>query len=329
MIRKFGEIEGNIVHLYEIENEHYAIGMLDYGATLVYWTSKQAKQNIVLGFDHFDSYIDNAANLGATVGRVCNRIGNGEYTLNNVTYHLDKNDKGNTLHGGSCGFAHRMYSGKIEDNSIIFTFDSPNGEGGFNGNIHFGAKYTLEETGLRFTSTVCSDEDTIFCPTNHAYFNLSGEETILNHMLQIDSEEFVAIDQNGLAQDETYSVEYTPFDFRNPKLVGENIREPYDQLIKGSGYDHHFIIEGEGMRHFATLSRNNLELNVYSTMPGFQLYSGNFLSEPFVPNGGICIETQYVPNAINGDSFDKPIIYKDKEQVYETFYELKVVPNND
>ena len=80
------------------------------------------------------------------------------------------------------------------------------------------------------------------------------------------------------------------------------------------------------MRHFATLSRNNLELNVYSTMPGFQLYSGNFLSEPFVPNGGICIETQYVPNAINGDSFDKPIIYKDKEQVYETFYELKVVP---
>lgn len=146
-------------------------------------------------------------------------------------------------------------------------------------------------------------------------------------MLQIDSDEFVPIDQNGLAKDETQSVEYTPFDFRKEKQVGKDIRNPYEQLIKGCGYDHHFIVEGEGYRHFVTLSNNQLELKIYSTLPGLQFYSGNFLNNPFVANEGLCFETQFVPNAINGKQFKKPILFKNVAQKYETFYELNILDN--
>ena len=324
MIKEFGKLEnGEIIHLFEIENECFKLGMTDYGAALVYWIYKKTNTNVVLGFDTLEPYIDNGAFFGATVGRVCNRIGNGEYTLNAETYHLDKNNKGNTLHGGSLSFGHRKYEGRIENNSIIFDFDSLDGEGGFGGDIHFKAIYTLEENGLRFSSSVLSDKDTIFCPTNHAYFNLNGKGTVLKHLLQLDSNEYVPVDSNGLAQDEKESVEYTPFDFRNLKEIGKNIGEPFEQLIKGSGYDHHFIVEGEGLRHFAKLQGDSLELNVYSTMPGLQVYSANFLEEPFNPNDAICLETQYVPNAINSKLFEKPIVYKDIIKKYETFYELK------
>ncbi len=328
MIRKFGVYENQDVHLYEIENDHYAIGMMDYGATLVYWVDKRVKQNIVLGFDNLDSYIDNQAYLGATIGRVCNRISEGKYELDGKVYHLDKNDKGNTLHGGFSGFGHRKYQGRIEDNAIIFDIYSENGEGGFGGNVSFEAKYILEENGLRFVGIAESDEDTIFSPTSHAYFNLNGSGIALEHILQIDSDEFVPIDQNGLAKDETQSVEFTPFDFRTAKKVGDDIRNPYEQLIKGCGYDHHYIVEGEGYRHFATLSNGSLELKVYSTMPGLQFYSGNFLNDPFEPNAGLCFETQYVPNAINGKQFEKPILFKNIAQKYETFYELNVIDNH-
>lgn len=327
MIRNFGEYDHQEVHLYEIENDNYAIGMMDYGATLVYWVDKRLKQNIVLGFDNVESYIDNPAYLGATIGRVCNRISEGKYELDGKLYHLDKNDKGNTLHSGLSGFGHRMYRGRIEDNAIIFDIYSENGEGGFNGNVSFEAKYILEDNGLRFIGTAESDEDTIFSPTNHSYFNLNGSGSALEHMLQIDSDEFVPIDQNGLAKDETQSVEYTPFDFRKEKQVGKDIRNPYEQLIKGCGYDHHFIIEGEGYRHFVTLSNNQLELKIYSTLPGLQFYSGNFLNNPFVANEGLCFETQFVPNAINGKQFEKPILFKNVAQKYETFYELNVLDN--
>lgn len=325
MVKEFGTLDdGTIVHLYILENDHYEVGMMDYGAAIVYWKEKVTGRNIVLGFNSLDPYIDNGAFYGATVGRVCNRIGNGTYTLNGEKYTLEKNNKGNTLHGGSTGFGHRMYTAKQEGNTITFHIDSYDGEGGFGGNLSFDAIYTLEERGLRFTSRGVSDKDTLLSTTNHAYFNLDGKQTVYDHYLQIDSDEIVPIDQNGLSLDETFEVEHTPFDFQTPKKVGQDIHEPFEQLIKGSGYDHHFIIPGNGMRHFATLKVDDLELNVYSTLPGAQIYSGNYLTD-FENGGGICIETQYVPNAINSENFEKPILYKDIPLEHETFYELTVI----
>ena len=323
---------GKLTHLYSLENDYYRITMSDYGATLVSLIDKKTGIDIVLGYNSVDGYLKTCPYMGATVGRVCNRIGKGSFKLNDKTYHLMTNDRGNTLHGGLVGFASKIWVPEIKETALIFTLESPDGDEGFPGKVEVKAKYELINDKLIFTWSGISDQDTLLSLTNHAYFNLAGPRSlsVLDQELKINSEQIVDVDENGLAEETTSEVKDTPFDFRKYKKIGKDLNKENPQLKNGQGYDHHFIISGTGLREAARLKGNGLELIVSTDLPGLQLYSANFLEGNslgkeggiFPKHSAVCLETQYVPNAINYEKYDKPILLKGKEMIHQTIYQV-------
>ena len=331
--RIFGKTpRGKLTHLYSLENDYYRITMSDYGATLVSMIDKKTGIDIVLGYNSVDGYLKTCPYMGATVGRVCNRIGKGSFKLNDKTYHLMTNDRGNTLHGGLVGFASKIWVPEIKETALIFTLESPDGDEGFPGKVEVKAKYELINDKLIFTWSGISDQDTLLSLTNHAYFNLAGPRSlsVLDQELKINSEQIVDVDENGLAEETTSEVKDTPFDFRKYKKIGKDLNKENPQLKNGQGYDHHFIISGTGLREAARLKGNGLELIVSTDLPGLQLYSANFLEGNslgkeggiFPKHSAVCLETQYVPNAINYEKYDKPILLKGKEMIHQTIYQV-------
>ncbi|MBR3363356.1 MAG: galactose mutarotase [Solobacterium sp.] len=309
--------KGEDVYLHIIENDAVRIGVLDYGATLVLFEHKGTGTDAVLGYDDLAGYVNQQGScIGASIGRTANRTGKGVFCLNGKTYHLAINNNGNSLHGGLEGFDKKVFTAEESEQEVIFRRLSPDMEEGYPGNLQVEICYTLLPDGFEITASGSADQDTLFAYTNHSYFNLTGKDSVLDHVIEIPSDYYGLSDENGMMKDQLAEVSGTPFDFRVPKPLGQDITSEHEQIVVANGYDHYYDIEGTGMRRMAVCRAGGLELTMESDFPGFHLYSGNFLygdtgkkGHVYPPRSGVCFEAEYYPNAINYDSsFTKPIV---------------------
>ena len=312
--------------LYTFENKNGMImEVSDFGATLYSLIVPDKRDNlvdVVLGYDTPEEYMGpSGTGFGATIGRNGNRIGNASFVLNGKTYTLDQNNHGNNLHSGLNYYHYRMWDVKaVTENSITFFLHSPDGDQGYPGEFNVEVTYTLrDDNAIQIDYCGVPEEDTIVNMTNHSYFNLDGHASgdILEQALWVDADAFTITDQNLIPTGEIVSVDGTPMDFRQKKLVGQDIEEAYEPLIFAGGYDHNWCLNNHGeYQKVIELSSDvsGLTMEVYTDLPGVQIYTGNFLVEEPGKQGvvyrhrqGICFETQVYPDAINHENFPSPV----------------------
>ena len=322
--------KGNDVTLYTVENDHLIMKVMDYGATLVSFISKDTGIDVVEGFDNMEGYLGQTTYMGASIGRTANRIEKGIFTLDGREYHIPVNNNGNANHGGLEGFDKKMYETEEKAHSIIFRRVSPDGEEGYPGNLDVTITYTLLEDGISIVSEGKSDADTLFAYTNHSYFNLDGSEDAMHHEVRIPADTYGLSDENGLTLDQFVPVENTPFDFREFKEPEQDIHEENEQLKFGNGYDHHYPISGTGLRTMAECRGKKLELTMRSDFPGFHFYTANWLEgktgkygHVYSPRSAVCFEAEYCPNAINYPDREQPVVHAGKILRHEIRYLLK------
>ena len=305
----------------------------DFGASLLklYVPDKDGKtQDVVLGYETLEDYENGGDSLGATVGRVANRIGMAEFELNGKKYELTKNDnEKNTVHGGIDFYNKRIWDVKEEDDThVVFALVSPDGDQGFPGEVKIEVSYTItEENELKIHYHAIPDQDTLLNMTNHSYFNLSGHAsgTAWNAKVWIDADAFTETDAELIPTGTVVPVEGTPMDFRKEKVVEKEIGADYTPLKLAGGYDHNWVLNGKGFRKAASAEseETGIKMEVYTDLPGIQFYSGNFLAGSKGKEGavyekgyGICFETQYFPDAIHKENFESPITKAG--EVYDT-----------
>lgn len=334
MKREFGMTKnGEKASCYVLENSKGMKAVVsDFGAALLklYVPDKNGKtQDVVLGYETLEDYENGGDSIGATVGRVANRIGQAEFELNGKKYELTKNDNGNTLHGGCNFYNKRMWNVKEEDDThVVFALLSPDGDQGFPGEVKIEVSYTVtEENELKIHYYAVPDQDTLLNMTNHSYFNLSGHAsgTAWDEKVWLDADAFTETDGELIPTGKVILVAGTPMDFRKEKVVEKEIGADYEPLKLAGGYDHNWVLNGSGFRKVASAAsdKTGIKMEVYTDLPGIQFYSGNFLAGSKGKEGaiyekgyGICFETQYFPDAIHKENFESPIV-KAKE-VYET-----------
>ena len=320
--KPFGKTKrGEDVTLYRLETPELIAAVLDYGATVqsvLVRDQKGAWVDVVLGHDTVEGYETHDGYLGACVGRVANRIGGAEFTLNGKTYPLAKNDGNNHLHGGLRGFDKFIWQAVMMEDGVQFSRVSPDGEEAYPGNLQVRVTYTLKNGALSITYDAVSDQDTLCNLTNHSYFNLNGGGTAMEHTLQINASQFLENSAECMPTGKILPVDGTPFDFRTPKKVGRDLEQDDVQLHNCGGYDHNFCLPGDGALYDAAVlssAESGITMTVSTTMPGVQLYTANFLG-PWAGKGGqvyhkrdaVCLETQFYPNAMACEAFQKPIL---------------------
>ena len=312
--------------LFSFENKNgMVMEVTDFGATLYSLLVPDKRGNlvdVVLGYDTPEEYMGpGGTGFGATIGRNGNRIGNAEFVLNGKTYSLEKNNHGNNLHSGLDYYHYRMWEVKaISENSITFFLHSPDGDQGYPGEFNVEVTYTLrDDNALQIDYHGVPEEDTIVNMTNHSYFNLNGHASgnILEHELWVDADSFTITDKNLIPTGEIVPVEGTPMDFRQKKTVGRDIEEDYEPLVFAGGYDHNWCLNNQGVyKKLIELSSDvsGLTMEVYTDLPGVQIYTGNFLVKEigkqdvvYEHRQGICFETQNYPDAIHHANFPSPV----------------------
>ena len=319
---------------YTIENDFICVKISNIGATLVSFIDKKTNTDIVLGFDDEQGYLRYSnGHLGATVGRNANRIGKGQFKINDVVYQLSINDNPNNLHSGVGDFAFRAFAvKKIKKDYIVLNLKDGDMSGGFPGNLDFEVIYKLEDNNLIFSFKGICDKDSIFNITNHAYFNLNGgEESILNHDLKLYTNKMSLNDENGMATDNIIDVDNTGFDFREYKNINANLNKKEINFSNG-GIDHNYIFNDLKEKDIAKLRNTKLELSITSDLPCVHIYTGNFMNEIHGKKGliyhkhyGICLECDYHPNGINYPNEDilKPIIKANQEVKHFIKYTIR------
>ncbi len=335
---------GETVNLYTIKNANgIELKVTEFGATLVSLKLPDKNGNfedIILGYDNLEGYINDASYLGVTAGRYANRIAKGKFTLEGKEYTLATNDGENHLHGGVEGFGKKVWKGEEikEDNAIgvKFTYLSKDGEEGYPGNLDNTVKYILNDNNeLKIVLKSKTDKATPVNLTNHAYFNLKGEGngTILGHKLELNAKEYTPVDNGLIPTGEIKSVEGTPLDFPELEAIGSRI-DKVDKKFSG-GYDHNFIIiksdEPLSMVCKVIEPESGRVMKIYATMPGSQFYSGNFL-DGFKGKGGkvynqhyaFCIEPQYYPDSPNKPNFPSCILNAGEEREEIILYKFSV-----
>lgn len=341
--RSFGKnSKGEAATLYTFENKNGVVmEVSDFGATLYSLLVPDKEGNlcdVVLGYDDPLGYEGPAGTFfGATVGRNANRICKGKYTLNGKEYQLDTNNNGNNLHSGLDFYSFRIWDVKeTTENSITFSLHSPSGDQGYPGALDMDVTYTLtEDNAVQIDYYGVPDQDTIVNMTNHSYFNLNGHASgnVLDQEVWLDADSFTRADETSIPTGEIVPVEGTPMDFRVKKTVGRDIEESYEALVFGKGYDHNWCLNNQGK--FAKVAEMSSELSgitmeVYTDLPGVQIYTGNFIFAEVGKGGvvykqrqGMCFETQYYPDAINHDNFPSPVCKAG--EVYQTRTTYKFV----
>ncbi len=333
MIKKeaFGNtLDGKPVELYTLTNPHgIEIRVMTYGGIIIsVKTPDKAGQlaDITLGFDSLAGYLDKSPYFGALVGRYGNRIGNAKFTLDGKEYTLAKNNGPNSLHGGLKGFDKVVWQAqpfeRVGERGLILKYTSVDGEEGFPGTLHATVTYTLNdknEFSLDYHAT--TDKATPINLTNHTYFNLRGEGSgsILNEEMMLNADHFTPVDATLITTGKIASVKGTPLDFTTPTVIGARINDKYEQLVFAGGYDHNFVINRKGpglvlaARAFDPTSGRVLEVD--TTEPGVQFYTGNFLVDVHGRHGHIynkrdafCLETQHYPDSPNKPNFPSAIL---------------------
>lgn len=321
----FGNMkDGQTVDLYTLTNSHgMQVGITNYGGRVVsiLVPDRQGKMgDVVLGFNHAAEYGSDPY-FGALIGRYGNRIAKGHFALDGKIYSLPLNNGPNSLHGGLKGFDKRVWSARELSQSpaaLELTYQSKDGEEGYPGNLTVKVVYTLTEADeLKIDYTATTDKDTVLNLTNHSYFNLAGQGNgdILKHEMMIHADRFTPIDSTLIPTGELREVAGTPFDFRKPTAIGARINEDNEQLKFGRGYDHNFVLnrKGSGLELAARVVEpdSGRVLEVLTTEPGLQFYSGNFLDGTIHGKGDkvygqrstFCLETQHFPDSPNHPNF--------------------------
>jgi aldose 1-epimerase len=295
------------------------------------------KDDVVFGYDSLQGYYNGRAYFGCVAGRYANRIANGQFRLDGKTYDLAKNNGPNSLHGGLKGFDKVVWTAKQDDGGLTLTYTSKDGEEGYPGNLTVTVMYSLKnDNSLQIDYSAVTDKATLVNVTNHSYFNLEGQGQgdILDHELQFNADGFTPVDSTLIPTGEIRKVAGTPFDFTSPHKIGERINDTSDLQIKyGLGYDHNFVLNGEtgkmklAARVKAPISGRIME--VHTTEPGVQFYSGNFLNGSEKGKGsvygyrtGFCLETQHFPDSPNQPSFPSAVLKPGEEYRSTTVFKF-------
>lgn len=323
----FGTADGKPVMLFTLRNSKGAEAqIMNYGGIVK--SLKVADKNgsfgdVVLGYDNLAAYIKETPYFGCLVGRYGNRIAKGKFTLNGKQYTLATNNGENALHGGVKGFDKVVWSvGKVTDSSLELHYISKNGEEGYPGNLSVKAVYELtEDNALRLDYTATTDAATPCNLTHHSYFNFAGKGDILDHVVTINADKFTPVDGGLIPIGELRPVKGTPFDFTMPTTIGARINGDDEQLKLGKGYDHNWVVNQTTpgvLTKAATVSEasSGRVMEVWSTEPGLQFYSGNFLDGTLTGKGnwvyqfrnGFCMEPQHFPDSPNQASFPSTIL---------------------
>ena len=335
--RPFGALsDGTPVTCYRLSVPSGAyVDILDYGATvqsLVVPDRNGQLTDVILGYPDAIGYETGTFYFGATVGRHANRIGGGAFTLNGATYRLECNSGPNHSHGGFHGFHQRMFTPEICGSALDMHLFSPDGDQGYPGNLRLTVRFTFTpDLALNIDFTAVSDQDTVVSLTNHCYFDLSGGQDPLGQLLWIDADQYTENDENTLPTGVIASVAGTPFDFRQPKPVGQDLTAQNRQLRNCNGYDHNFALKNGGRPQIvARLSSpvTGIVMEETTDLPGLQLYSGNFVDapngkRPYGFRSGVCLEGQFFPNAMALEQFQKPILRRNDEYRHVIRYQFK------
>lgn len=344
----FGKLPtGEEVYLYTLTNKNgMEVKIINYGATVVSLTAPNRDgkyEDVVLGYDNLEDYVNGKSFFGCIVGRFGNRINKGKFKLDGKEYQLTINDGENHLHGGIIGYNKVLWKAEpiINDSSqsLKLSYLSPDGEQGYPGNLSIEVVYTLNDKNeLLIDYSAVTDKPTILNPTHHSYFNLSGsfENTILNHELLIDADYITPINNQLIPTGELMKVDNTPFDFRSFKKIGERINDNNEQLKFGKGYDHNWVLNNfDGrVRKVAELydPSSGRAMEVLTDQPGLQFYSGNFLDGLITGKNGIkynyrtglCLETQFFPDSPNHSNFPSVVLRPGEKYKQKTIYRFIV-----
>lgn len=324
--------DGNAVNLYVLRNLHgIEAAITNFGGVLVSLKTPDRKGNlrdIVLGYDSLDGYLNDKFFFGGVIGRYGNRIARGRFVLNGVSYRLACNNGENHLHGGVNGFHKVVWQTEEvlcdEGPSIRLHYLSKDGEEGYPGNLAAQVAYTVTDRNeLKIVCTATTDKDTVVNLTNHSYFNLAGPATgdILRHQLMIYAHQFTPVDEGLIPTGELRDVEGTPFDFRKPTQIGVRIDQDDEQLKLAEGYDHNWVLNGKRENGLMLAARAGEErtgrsVEVWTTKPGIQFYTGNFLDglifgkggQNYTRRSGFCLETQHFPDSPNHPTFPSAVL---------------------
>ncbi len=330
----YGTIEQDSIYAYTIKNDRGMKAVIsNYGGTLLeLWTPDRTGKmgDVVLGFDSLSGYLQKLnPYFGALIGRYANRISHAAFTLDGKKYTLDPNDRGNSLHGGAKGFDRVIWTvNQVNDSSLALSYTSRDGEEGYPGNLNVKVVYTLRAGNeLSIDYTALSDMKTPVNLTNHAYFNLSAgkDSTILGHKIRLYTSRYTPVNDSLIPTGQMISVKNTPMDFLQEKEIGRDL-----DRVKG-GYDHNFVIDRKDSSLVIAAELfdpgTGRRMEVWTTQPGIQFYTGNFLNgkltgrdgKKILRHGALCLETQHFPDAPNQPSFPNTILGPG-----QTFHELTV-----
>lgn len=338
--------EGAPVDLYTLKNASgMEVAIATFGGRIV--SLKAPGRNgqftdVVLGFDNMEGYLGEHPYFGALVGRYGNRIAKGQFKLDGKTYKLAINNGVNALHGGLKGFDKVVWTAREVpggDPSVELTYLSKDGEEGYPGSLTEKVTYSLTAANeLKIEYSATTDKDTVVNVTNHSYFNLAGQGhgDILSHVLQLNAAKFTPVDAGLIPTGELKNVEGTPFDFRQPTVIGSRINAEDEQIKRGGGYDHNFVVDGSAgtLRLAARVSEptSGRVLEVSTTEPGVQFYTGNFLDGTVKGKGGVayakrtgfCLETQHFPDSPNHPDFPTTALKAGAEYNSTTVFKFSV-----
>jgi aldose 1-epimerase len=318
---EYGKVDGVAVSLFTLTNKNgMEVKITNYGGIIQSIKVPDAKGvfgDVVLGFDSLNDYVTKNNNFGATIGRYGNRIGKARFTLGGKEYKLAANNGENSLHGGNKGFNKVVWTPhELPDGRLELSYLSKDGEEGFPGNLKVTVTFNLSDTNaLRIDYAATTDKETVVNLTNHSYFNLKGDGNILGHRLTIRADKFTPVDAGLIPTGELRPTTSTPFDFTSSHEIGERIGSQDEQIKLGNGYDHNWVLsrESAGLEFAARVQEptTGRVLEVWTTEPGLQFYTGNFLDGTLKGKGGkvyaqrsaLCLETQHFPDSPNKPAF--------------------------
>ncbi|HSB09899.1 MAG TPA: aldose epimerase family protein [Blastocatellia bacterium] len=333
------------VDLYTLLNASgMEVRIMNYGGTVVSLKVPDHSGrlgDVVLGYETLDDYLTNSPYFGSIIGRYGNRIAKGAFSIEGKTYSLPKNNGENTLHGGNKGFDKVVWKAKeIKSKNAVglsLSYLSRDGEEGFPGNLSVTVVYTLTNNNeLKIDYSASTDKTTVVNLTHHSYFNLAGAGSILNHELMINASRFTPVDAGLIPTGELRAVKGTPMDFTQSTAIGERITQSDEQLTLGKGYDHNWVLDARGGKLGLAASvhepGSGRVMEVYTTEPGLQFYSGNFLDGTITGKGGqvykqrygFCLETQHFPDSPNKPGFPSTVLKPGQTYKTTTIYKFSV-----